>query len=333
MGIPVTHKDIDPHLPPVTRAALQIVQGRLELLASQVRDEYVAAKTDDAQSVKSATLPFQYLIKLCGDKPIEKYRPQDVTAYVQHLLDGKHSDKGKGISKTTVTRYVTPLRAAWAMAMRRHGLKIDNVWAGDLDMPKSARGAVKRGSFTQTDYEKLFAAIGDIASQDDLRCALVILADTGARLGEVIGLRVSDCDLKAPVPYIRIEEYASRSVKTEHSERDVPLTPRALQAVKRALELAKGSIYCFPRYTSDEGCKATHASNTLNEWLRSRGIEKTCHSMRHGMRDRLRAVDAPQDAVEALQGWAKSAMSSEYGDGHELEKLLVWLEKGMDLAR
>lgn len=325
--------DLDKVLSPVARAALQVYQGRLGLLVSQVRDEYVAAKTDDAQSVKSATLPFQYLIALCGDRPIEKYRPQDVTAYVQHLLEGKHSPTGKGISKTTVTRYVTPLRAAWAMAMRRHGLKIDNVWAGDLDMPKSARGAVKRASFTPPDYQKLFAAIGDdIASQDDLRCALVILADTGARLAEIIGLRVEDCRLTDAVPHIVIEDYAIRTVKNdEHGERAVPLTPRALQAIRRALELAKlrqpGSAYVFPRYTSDAGCKNTHASNTLNDWIRSRGIDRTCHCMRHGLRDKLRAVDAPVDVVEELQGWAKSAMSSKYGEGHSLERLLDWLKK------
>lgn len=326
LGYAVGHKDIDPHLSPVTRAALQIVQGRLGLLASQVRDEYVAAKTDDTQSVKSATLPFQYLIKLHGDKSIEKYTPQDVTAYVQYLLDGKHSAKGKGISRTTVTRYVTPLRAAWAMAMRRHGLKIDNVWAGSLDMPKTARGAKKRGSFTPADYERLFAAIGDVGRQDDLRCALVLLADTGARLAEIIGLRVSDCHVDALVPYTRIEEHGSRTVKTEHSERLVPLTPRALEAVRRALALADGSAYLFPRYTSEKGCKATYASNALSSWLRARGINLTCHSLRHGMRDRLRTADAPQDAVEQIQGWAKSAMSGRYGAGHSMERLRQWLE-------
>ncbi len=334
LGYTVGHKDIDPHLSPVTRAALQIVQGRLGILASQVRDEYVAAKTDDAQSIKSATLPFTYLIKLCGDKPIEQYTSQDVTAYVRYLLDGKHSDNGKGISKTTVTRYVTPLRAAWAMAMRRHGLKLDNVWAGNLDMPKTARGAKKRDPFTQADYRTLFAAI-DAHGLDDLRCALVLIAETGARVAEVIGLRVSDCRLSAAVPHIVLESHGVRTIKTDE-KRDVPLTSRALQALSRALELAKvrqpGSAYVFPRFTSDKLCKATYASNTLNDWIRSRGVDKTCHSMRHGLRDLLRHVECPDSVADKIIGHRTPGMGAKYGTGYSLEKLAVWLQRAVDVV-
>ncbi|WP_052306076.1 tyrosine-type recombinase/integrase [Paraburkholderia phymatum] len=156
-----------------------------------------------------------------------------------------------------------------------------------------------------------------------------MLAETGARLAEIVGLRRVDCYVEASTPYIHIIAHASRSIKTAHSERKVPLTPRALQGLQRALKLSEGDAYVFPRYTSDEGCKATHASNTLNDWLKSRKIAPTAHGMRHGMRDLLRAAEAPQDIVEQLQGWGKVSQSSKYGAGHSLETLLRWLSKAV----
>ena len=142
-------------------------------------------------------------------------------------------------------------------------------------------------------------------------------------------LRRADCHVKAAIPYIHIIAHASRSIKTAHSERRVPLTPRALQALQRALKLSDGAAYVFPQYTSDEGCKATHASNTLNGWLKVRKIVPTAHGMRHGMRDLLRAAEAPQDVVEQLQGWGKTDQSSKYGAGHSLERLLEWVTRAV----
>jgi integrase len=320
-------EDLDRHLPPAHRAALQAYQGRLEHLASDCMREYVEARTDDPQSVKSAKLPFDYLIKLIGDKPLRKYRRLDVRQYVDHLLAGDHSPTGKAIATSTVERYITTLRAAFARSIREHELGITNVWQGTIEFPKGAKGAAKRESFTVDNYRTLFGAVGDLDQTDDLRCLLVLLAETGARLAEIVGLRAADCHARASVPYVHIQAHGSRSIKTAHSDRRVPLTPRGLQALQRALGLSKGGAYLFPRYTDETGCNATAASAALNGWLRARGIDRTCHSMRHGMRDLLRAVTAPQDVVEQIQGWGKESQSSRYGAGHSLGDLAGWLGK------
>jgi integrase len=328
--------ELDRHLPPAHRAALQAYQGRLKHLASDCQREYTEARTDDAQSVKSATIPFEYLISLIGDKSLRDYSRKDVRKFVSHLVDGDHSPTGRGIATTTIGRYVTTLRAAFARSIREHELRLPggaplpNVWAGTIEYPKGARGETPRESFTVDHYRTLFAAV-DVQGLDDLRCILVLLAETGARLAEVVGLRVEDCHAQAKVPYIHIQAHDSRSIKTAHSARMVPLTPKGLQALQVALGLVKGSLYLFPRYTDAKVCKATHASATLNDWLRSRGIDRTCHTMRHGMRDLLRGVEAPQDVVEQLQGWGEERQSSKYGAGHSLTALAGWLGRAADL--
>jgi len=334
----VSRSELDRYLSPIHKAALDLYQGRVEHLASDCRDEYLATQSDTA---KSATLPFQYLLDLFGDRPLGKYRRSDVRNFVQHLCEGSHSPKGKPIATTTVGRYITTLKAAWARSIREHELTVPggaaplpNVWAGTIEYPKDAKGAQKRLIFVKTDYRRLFTAIGDISQADDIRCALVLLAETGARLAEVIGLRVCDCHPDASVPYIRLEEHDSRSIKTgEKGERDVPLTPRALEALRRTLVLASNSAYVFSRYTSDKGCKATHASNTLSKWLRSQGITPTCHGMRHGMKDLLRAAGCPSDIQDQILGHQTPGVGARYGQGYPLSVLRDWLSKALALLQ
>ena len=101
-----------------------------------------------------------------------------------------------------------------------------------------------------------------------------------------------------------------RTLKTAASERHIPLVGEALWGAERAVEARRtakeGSAWLFPRYASDKETKATHASNTLNKWLRSLdevSRDETTHCLRHSMRDRLRAALVPHDIQETIGGW------------------------------
>jgi integrase len=321
-----SQEELQEHLPPAHYAALQMYQG--QHLASDCQREYAESQSGGAKAAKAANLPFKYLIDLCGDKPLGEYRRKDVRKFVTHLTSGGHSLKGRKIAATTVKRYINTLRAAFTRSIREHELGIDNVWAGIITYPKDAKGETKRPSFTVDDYRTLHTAIGDIDQTDDRRCILALIAETGARLAEIVGLRIADCHPHAAVPYLHIQEYDLRTVKTDYSDRKVPLTPRGLQTLQRALALSTDDTYLFPRYTSDKGCKATHASNTLNDWLRSRvGQGLTNHSMRHGMEDLLRAVECPSEIADRIIGHQTPGMGAKYGKGYPLSLLTQWVNK------
>lgn len=169
-----------------------------------------------------------------------------------------------------------------------------------LAIPNENRDADKREPFTKHELQ----AINDACREkdDDIRHIAALQADTGARLGEIVGLRVEDVVLDPTVPHIHIRahEKFGRTLKTDTSERKVPLVGVALWAAHKAVEnhkkLHSRSGWLFPRYASDEALKATHASNTINKWLQSvTKTTKTSHSFRHSMRDRLRHVGAPVD--------------------------------------
>jgi len=76
----------------------------------------------------------------------------------------------------------------------------------------------------------------------------------------------------------------------------------------------------------EEGCKSNSASAALNKWL-SRRVPKCCviHSFRHSFRDRLRAVECPQDITDRLGGWTVGGVGEGYGTGYPIEVLSKWM--------
>ena len=89
-----------------------------------------------------------------------------------------------------------------------------------------------------------------------------------------------------------------------------------------------GSVFCFPRYTDDEVCKSNSASAAMNKWLKTvAGDAAVIHGLRHSFRDRLRALEAPNDLIDQLGGWSLQSVGQSYGRGYPLENTSRWMQK------
>ena len=163
---------------------------------------------------------------------------------------------------------------------------------------------------------------------DEMRWLIALISDTGMKLGEAAGLLKEDIKLDNRISHINLKPHPWRSLKTKGSQRLIPLTKEALWAAKRLLEAYSDSIFAFPRYCDERGCKANSASDGLNKWLHQY-VPDNCviHSFRHSLRDRLRAVECPSDVVDAIGGWKTSGVGHGYGNRYPLEVLGRWMEK------
>lgn len=163
---------------------------------------------------------------------------------------------------------------------------------------------------------------------DEPRWITAMLADTGARLAEVVGLPLDDIKLDVEVPHIVIQEQPWRSLKNKDSKRVVPLVGASLWAAQRAVASSlPGAAFAFPKYTSAKGCNANSASATIAKWLRGQGVAHTAHELRHTMADRLREVQCPEDIRKSIGGWASADVASRYGKGYSLQVMREWLLK------
>jgi integrase len=163
---------------------------------------------------------------------------------------------------------------------------------------------------------------------DEPRWLLALISDTGMRLSEAAGLAVEDIVLDAEIPYVHVRPHPWRSLKTASSERKVPLVGASLWAAKRAVE-ACGVAYAFPSICDGQRTMGNSTSARLNKWMKSRvsGSGKVIHSLRHSMRDRLRAVECPSEVIDQIGGWTSSGVGQSYGSGYPDHVLSRWLER------
>jgi integrase len=86
--------------------------------------------------------------------------------------------------------------------------------------------------------------------------------------------------------------------------------------------------FAFPNYNDGKRTNANSASAALNKWLKSKiGRGYTIHSFRHSMRDRLRAVECPSEAIDQIGGWARKGIGECYGEGYRVHHLKTFLLK------
>ena len=179
--------------------------------------------------------------------------------------------------------------------------------------------------YTRQDLTKLLSQARRL--DDERRRIVIVLALTGARLAEIVGLRRKDVDQINKS--IQIVSHQSRSLKTSASARTLPLLPMALEAIEQQLSDHTGD-FVFPSYASKTEVKADSASAALNKWAKTIVNEpnRTMHSFRHALRDQLRAVNCPDAVSKAIGGWSEgNDVSSSYGLGYALEVKREWLTK------
>ena len=260
----------------------------------------------------------RYLIEAVGNKDISSYTSSDGSQFREYLLD-------KGLALSSIKRAFSSLRPMINLMIQEHGLNIKNPLMNTY-MPEDLSTS-KRQPIPQTTVKVIQSICVEI--DDDLRWLIALISDTGMRLAEACGLERNDIVLDSPIPHITLQPNSARRLKTDSSERRVPLVGASLWAATQAFELLSGADekYLFPRYTKGGKCNANSASAALNKWMKQY-VEGGCviHSFRHSMRDRLRAVECPTDIVDQLGGWTRSSVGESYGSGYPLDVMHKWIK-------
>ena len=257
-------------------------------------------------------------------KPLGEIRRRDASAVRDYLLER--------MAASSTQRVLNILKAAINHIIREEELDCRNPFAA-LKVEGAGASKQDRSPLSEEDMALLLPAY---ESNPDAKALFLTLADTGARLAEIVGLEVQDLDVERQSLHIRPN--ALRSLKTKNSTREVPLSPRALRLLQERREERDGGAEVeaeavtplFPRYAKERG--NDKASAMLMKRLRSQipDRKKTIHSLRHRMKDRLRNTDCPEPLSLAILGHSQNTIADNYGSGYALEKMRAALEKVWD---
>lgn len=182
----------------------------------------------------------------------------------------------------------------------------------------------------------------------------LVMVFMGPRPNEVAQLMVRDIKQSAAGTWYldMVEDHGeetAKSLKTSSSRRRIPLHPE-LERIgflsfveKRRKDSSSIDARLFPNLKPNKyGNRAWYAARRFNEVFLPAAItlgpRQSLYSLRHNVRDALRRINAPADALLAIAGWSPSekAVSDDYGDPGNPDLYTEWVAAitypGLDLS-
>jgi integrase len=253
------------------------------------------------------------LIAVTGDVQFAELSRKHANDFVEFL-------GAKGQKTGTIRKSLNIVRAITASAITELELTKPNPFKA-LKIQGEGNDAEKAPVASSAQLQE----IAETLKADVSPVALLILLqmELGTRIGEIAGLGLDDVFLDSPIPYVYFRQKPWRTLKTRDSERKVPVTGLALEALRVAVTLPRTNGGLFSAYAKARG--NDNASAAVNKRLARWGL--TTHSFRHTMTDRLRDAGCPKDIRDAIQGHARADIAETYGQGHSLQMMLHYLSK------
>jgi len=267
-------------------------------LMSELIDRYIKQVLPQKRDAKNQERQLEVWKEKLGGKRIS-----DVTsAVVVQVRDELATERIRGTgprSGATINRYLAILSHVFTIAVRDWQWSDENPVKG-ISRLKEAPGRVRY--LSDDERHALLNATKDISPI--LHCIVVLALSTGARRGEIMGLRWKDVDLKAGRAILH---------ETKNSER------RALGVSGLALDLLKqhakirqfDSELVFP--DSRDGSKPWPLDSTWRKALKKSEIEDfRFHDLRHSAASYLAMNGATTADIAAILGHKTLAMVKRY---------------------
>jgi integrase len=304
----------------VARAALLGTEKRPVFHVSKLFEEYETIAKDELKDFSPNQLrvwrngrmrAVENFVSVVGDKPVNEVTEDDGLDYTEwwraRVLKEKVAVKSANKDIGQLSRMLKDI------SIRRR-LKIPDIFKGLRLRNEIERSRMPfEAEFIQ---DKLLATGALDGLNEEARHVVYVVTETGMRPSEVVNLQEDAIRLDAKIPYVKVQP-DGRRLKTEDSEREVPLVGVALATMKLR---PKG----FPRYRD----KASSLSATVNKFLRVNGLrpsrDHSVYSLRHSFKDRLVAAQAPDSLIDNLMG--HKTYKPKYGKGPPLELKLKFLE-------
>ena len=218
-------------------------------------------------------------------QPPDKLGPEQIRQYQAYLF---HTKK---LSASTVSQYVSALRFFFVKTLRRHFL------TEHIPFPKSPRRLP-----VVLDPEEVTRLINSARNLFH-RTILMTLYSTAVRRSELCSLKVTDIDSKRMM--IRINQGKRRR------DREVPLSPKLLEALRIYWRWMKPKTYLFPGTVDHRRADVPITSNIV--WLACResanaaGITKhlSPHTLRHSCATHLFDARADLRTIQVLLGHSR----------------------------
>jgi len=162
---------------------------------TEAKDHYLRLKGDGKNKAffQTAERAAAYVVEALGDRSLSAYTSSDAAFFRDWLLE-------RGLSVDSVKRTFATVRPMINLCIREMGLDCTNAFANTFMPEREAKP--KREPVPNSSIKLVQDECREI--DDDLRHLIAVISDTGMRLSEAAGLKVSDI------------HFVNAGVKTDH---------------------------------------------------------------------------------------------------------------------
>lgn len=313
--------------------------GTKSALAALV-DTYVLESRPHQKSEQRMRRYASLFVDIVGDLPLKQITRAHVIRYRDHVdsltqvVQKQDHVETVPLGHSTKLQYLSYLHSLFAVGVD-HNLMESNPAHG-VKLRKSKHGQKDEGrrSFDGAQVRAILKAAD--GEREDYKWLFRLLAYHGMRGGEAALLRCEDVTTVAGVPVLRIHGQ-HRSLKNDHSKRDVPLHPKCRGivayarrvAVKATKEGREPWLFQWLTTSSDGPGKFQRwAGPFLREKCQIADRRLTVHSLRHTWRTCARELGMPETVSRAIMGHSRGRDDhAGYGDGPSMKLRAEWMAR------
>ena len=308
------------------KTIIKVAKSGRTYFLSDVRDLY-AQRHEGKREGDDIRKNWDLLINHLGeDLEVEALRREHAVSFRDSL-----GHLGRG----TIDKYLGRVRGGLEVYRKDINRRFDNVFR-EVDLSGVGKEPVERLPLSSTETAELIETLTKRNDQNDLDRILLLLLATGARLGEIVGLRLQDIREATDdeqVTSILITAHEKRSLKNKGSAREVPVVLFGLTALQAQKEEAQAldSDYLFPRYNKAKKTNSNSASAATNKRMKALGFEDhSSHNLRHTSKRLMRDAGVTKDVTDIIHGHAGSTVADTYGRGVALGRMKEALEAAFE---
>ena len=273
-------------------------------------------------------------LPMLGGKRLKEITAVDIMRYLQYLREEYKAPDGRTLSEKSVKHHYDILRIIFNYAEKQEAIEKNPI--KKVDAPKTTKRPVD--ALTQEQAQIFFDALAKC--KPDKRCMMLLMATTGIRRGECLGLQWRDFDFENNTLHIsRNATYTKESgivvaePKTPCSIRTIPI----MESVKRHILLLRqeaikqhpfeiiDKAYLFP---GKESIYAPRDPNTatkrVREFMRSIGLPGISpHDLRHTCATLLLENGADIKSVQEILGHADASTTLNFYVKADLRQMKI----------
>ncbi|WP_182482109.1 tyrosine-type recombinase/integrase [Henriciella barbarensis] len=287
-----------------------INKGSVSATAITVQEafELYTQKKKAGRVDRQAQNALRQFMEFHGNMSVSDIRSPLVMDWLDHLVDNRKQ------GYETVKKRLGAMKAMVNFAKKRGAFVGDNPFVGHQP-PDHAKATLDRLPFHEVHLAALDKYLARGSVLEETAWVVQLLKYTGCRPSEIGGLMAEDLSLDGDLPFALVRWSEDRRLKTNDSERRVPLLAGALEAA-RAAKARTPEGWLFPSLAPSSGDlnDNNRISARINAVIRNAGIFDTpqlvCYSFRHTM---AAALDQTPDIAHVVRERVLGRRRAQYG--------------------